>query len=435
MANPEVNWSANYTYRAGIVRPRSITEVQALVKGATDASPVRALGTRHTFNDVADPGASGTLINLSELPSRVIVDAERRIATVTAGLRYGDLATALQEQGWAVHNLASLPHISVAGAVATATHGSGSGNGNLSTTVAGLTFVDGSGELVTLRRGDADFDGAVVAFGSLGIVVELELDIVPSFEIAQTIYLGLPYENVSEALDLAYSVSVFTDWSPAAVNQLWVKALVPEADEAGAALAGGTALHEASARELGATPALHKLHPIASVDAAATTAQFGEPGPWHERLPHFRLDFEPSAGEEIQSEFLLPRRHAQAAIAALVAETEAITPLILVSEIRAIAADGLWLSTAFTTGGDEFADGAVAFHFTWKRDQAAVEIATAVVEKALAPFGARPHWGKVFTDTAGVPGLYPRWADFRALVAKYDRRGVFRNDYTRALGL
>jgi len=423
VANVEVNWSANYTYLAGITRPRSIAEVQELVKAASAEAPVRALGTRHTFNAVADPGASGTLINLAELPATVSIDAERRIATVGAGLRYGDVAIALQEQGWAVHNLASLPHISVAGAVATATHGSGSRNGNLSTAVAGLTFVDGTGELVTLRRGDADFAGAVVSFGSLGIVVELELDIVPSFEIAQTIYLGLPYEKASEALDLAYSVSVFTDWSPSAVNQLWVKA---SADAPSV---------ESAVRELGATPALHKLHPIASVDAAATTAQFGEPGPWHERLPHFRLDFEPSAGEEIQAEFLLPRRHAQAAIAALVAETETITPLILVSEIRAIAADSLWLSTAYSAGDDEWADGAVAFHFTWQRDQAAVEAATAVVERALAPFGARPHWGKVYTDTARVPALFPRWDDFAALVAKYDPRGVFRNGYTKKLGL
>ena len=419
----ETNWSANYGYRAGITRPRSVVEVQQLVRTATDAAPVRALGTRHTFNDVADPGASGTLIDLAELPARIAVDAERRVATVSAGLRYGDVAVALEEQGWAVHNLASLPHISVAGAIATATHGSGSGNRNLAAAVAGLTFIDGTGELVTLRRGDEDFDGAVVSFGSLGIVIEVELDVVPSFRIAQTIYLGLPYERVSEALDLAYSVSVFTDWSPAATNQLWVKALPEDAPA------------EASVRALGATPALHKLHPIASVDAAATTAQFGKSGPWHERLPHFRLDFQPSAGEEIQSEFLLPRRHAQAAIAALVAESATITPLILTSEIRAIAADALWLSTAYSAGDDEWADGAVAFHFTWQRDQAAVEAVTSAVERALAPFGARPHWGKVYTDAARIPGLYPRFADFRALVGKYDPRGVFRNDYTRALGL
>jgi xylitol oxidase len=424
VAIDEHNWSANYAYRArGIERPTTVAELQQLVKQATDAAPVRALGTRHTFNDVVDPGDAGTLISLAELPAKIAVDAERRTVTVAAGLRYGDVAIALEAQGWALRNLASLPHISIAGAVATATHGSGSGNANLATTVGALTFVDGSGELVTLRRGDADFDGAVVAFGSLGIVTELELDIVPSFEIAQTIFLGVPYERASEALDLAYSVSVFTDWSPESINQLWVKALV------------GAPSVEASVRELGATPALHKVHPIAGVDAAATTAQFGEPGPWNERLQHFRLDFQPSAGEEIQAEFLMPRRHAQAAIEAVRALSEQITPIILTSEIRAIAADALWLSTAYTAGDDEWADGAVAFHFTWKRDQAAVEQATALVEAALAPFRARPHWGKVYTDAARVPSLYPRFADFTALVEKYDPRGVFRNDYTRRLGL
>jgi xylitol oxidase len=420
----EVNWSANYAYRAPtIARPRSVAELQELVKQAGDSSPLRALGTRHTFNDVADPGAAGTLVNLAELPAKIEIDPERRVVTVAAGLRYGDVAIALDEQGWALHNLASLPHISVAGAVATATHGSGSGNANLATTVAAVTFVDGSGELVTLRRGDDDFAGAVVAFGSLGIVTELELDIVPSFEVAQTIYLGVPYERVSEALDLAYSVSVFTDWSPASINQLWVKARA----EAPAV--------EGAVRELGATPALHKIHMIAGADAEATTEQFGAPGPWHARLPHFKLEFQPSAGEEIQTEYLLPRRHIAPAIDAARALTEQITPLLLISEIRAIAADQLWLSTAYTSGEDDWADGAVAFHFTWKREQAAVEQASALLEAALAPFGARPHWGKVFTDAARVPGLYPRFADFRSLVEKYDPRGVFRNDYTRRLGL
>ncbi|GAA4167479.1 FAD-binding protein [Gryllotalpicola koreensis] len=424
MAHEEVNWSANYAYRAAaITRPRTVGELQELVTQATDAAPVRALGTRHTFNDVADPGETGMLVNLAELPATIEVDAERRVVRVAAGLRYGDLALALAAQGWAVHNLASLPHISVAGAVATATHGSGSRNGNLSTAVAALTFVDGTGELVTLRRGDADFEGAVVAFGSLGIVTELELDIVPGFEVAQSIYLGVPYERAAEALDLAYSVSVFTDWSPASINQLWVKA------------AGDAPVAEASVRELGATPALHKVHMIAGVDAAATTEQFGVLGPWHERLAHFKLDFQPSAGEEIQTEYLLPRRHAEAAIAAVRELTEKITPLLLISEIRAIAADSLWLSTAYSTGDDDWADGAIAFHFTWKREQAAVERASALLEAALAPFGARPHWGKVYTDAARVPGLYPRFADFAALVQKYDPRGVFRNAYTRRLGL
>ncbi|MFC4243742.1 FAD-binding protein [Gryllotalpicola reticulitermitis] len=431
MAKQEVNWSSNYAYRAPeIAHPRTVAEVQELVKQATDASPVRALGTRHTFNDVADPGEAGRLVNLAELPAHINIDSERRIATVSAGLRYGDVAIELDKQGWAVHNLASLPHISVAGAVATATHGSGSRNGNLATTVAGMTFVDGSGELVTLRRGDEGFEGAVVSFGSLGIVVDVELDIIPSFQVAQTVFLGVPYERASEALDLAYSVSVFTDWSPKSVNQLWVKARV----EATGGTAAAPAL-EASVRELGATPALHKLHPIASVDAAATTAQFGEPGPWHERLPHFRLDFQPSAGEEIQSEFLLPRRHAAAAIAAVQELTEQITPILLVGELRAVAADSLWLSTAYSTGDDDWTDGAIAFHFTWIRDQAAAEGAAALLETALAPFGARPHWGKVFTEPARIPALYPKFDDFRALVAKYDPRGVFRNAYTRALGL
>ncbi len=424
MAADDVNWSANYAYRArGIRRPRSVAEVRELVAGATDASPVRALGTRHTFNGIADPGATGTLINLGELPAAVSIDDEHRIATVSAGLRYGDVAQALEAQGWALHNLASLPHISVAGAVATATHGSGIGNRSLAAGVAAVTFVDGTGRLVTLRRGDAGFDGAVVSFGSLGIVTELELDIVPSYRIAQTVYLGVPYERAAEALGLAYSVSVFTNWAPDAINQLWVKARVEEP------------VAEASVRALGATPALHRMHPIPAVDAEATTAQFGEPGPWHERLPHFRLDFRPSAGEEIQSEFLVPLRRAEEAIAAVRGAAERFAPVLLSGELRTVAPDGLWLSMTYSDGDDEWADGALALHFTWVREQTAAEAATAVLERALAPIGARPHWGKVFSDPGRVPGLYPRFDDFRALVAEYDPRGVFRNDVTRSLGL
>ncbi|WP_022882087.1 FAD-binding protein [Gryllotalpicola ginsengisoli] len=418
----EANWSGNYEYRASrIVRPGSPDEIAELVTAATDAAPVRALGTRHTFNDLADPMATGTLISTAGLPAKAEVDEERRVVAVSSGLRYGDLALELQRQGWALANLASLPHISVAGAVATATHGSGSRNRNLAAAVAAVTFVSGTGELVALRRGDEGFDGAVVSLGALGIVTELELDVEPAYEIAQSVYLGVPYEHIDEFLDGAYSVSVFTDWTADAINHGWVKARTDAASD--------------RLELFGATPALHKMHPIPSVDAAATTEQFGVPGAWHERLPHFRLDFQPSAGDEIQAEFLVPRRHAAAAIEGVRGIGERIAPILFTSELRAVAADGLWLSTAFSAGDDDWADGAVAFHFTFMRDQQAVEAAAAALEGVLAPFGARPHWGKVFTDAARVPGLYPRFADFRALVGRYDPNRVFRNPYTAALGL
>lgn len=422
----ETNWSGNYEYRARtIATPASIDEVRASISAATPESPVRALGTRHTFNALADPGESGTLVSVAGLPRRIEIDADASTVTVSAALRYGDVAIELQRHGWALHNLASLPHISIAGAVATATHGSGVGNGNLASAVSAVRFVDGTGELVELRRGQAGFDGAVVALGTLGIAVELELDIVPTYELEQRVFVDLPYraliDDWDSILSSAYSVSVFTTWAPDSVNQVWAKSRVGTAGEL-------EVLHRV------ATPATRKMHPIVSVDPIACTEQFGVPGPWHERLPHFRLDFTPSAGDEIQSEFLFPRRHTAAAASALLELGPTIAPLLFTSEIRQIAADRLWLSTAYSGGDDEFADGATAFHFTWVRDQAAVEAVLPAIEAVLAPFGARPHWGKVFTTrVAALGALYPRLDDMRMLHAQHDPEGLFLNPATAPL--
>lgn len=419
----ETNWSGNYSYRAGIVHPSSIAELQALIAAASADAPLRALGTRHTFNDLVDPGETGTLVSLTGLPRVIEIDAQRRLVRVSAGLRYGDVALELEAAGWALGNLASLPHISIAGAVATATHGSGVGNGNLASAVASLSFVDGTGTIVRLARGDADFAGAVVAIGALGFVTELELDIVPSFRIAQTVARALPWESVPDALSSAYSVSVFTTWDEPTADQLWIKST------------DATALAGAEPALFGATASPVKMHPIARESAEACTEQLGVPGPWHERLPHFRLDFTPSSGEEIQSEFLFPRGRTAEAIEAMRAIGPVVAPLLLISEIRTIAADGLWLSTASSTGEDERAEGATAFHFTWRRDQAGVEAVLPAVESALAPFGARPHWGKLFVDgDREVLGRYPRLAEFRELRARHDPRGLFANDFTRRLG-
>jgi alditol oxidase len=412
----ETNWAGNHSYRAArIARPASEDELREVV---LSSPAVRALGTRHSFNDLAD--TSGLLVATDGLPPTVRIDAEARTVTVSGGLRYGDLARELQTAGWALHNLASLPHISVAGAVATATHGSGDRNGNLATAVAGLRLVDGSGEVRELRRGDDGFDGAVVGLGALGVVTEVTLDIRPSYDVGQRLFGGLPWDAVTDRFEeltsAAYSVSLFTTWDEPTVSLAWLKELDGVEPRVGDDLFGAPALTEAR-------------HMIPTMDVRNTTEQLGVVGPWSERLAHFRFAFTPSNGAEIQSEYLVPRARAVEAIGAVRALAPVIAPLLLVSEIRTVAADDLWLSTAYGTD-------AVGLHFTWVRDQEGVEALLPLLEAALLPLGARPHWGKLYVDHEGVvPSLYPRLDDFRGLVESFDPDGRFRNPFlVRLLG-
>ncbi|SEI12033.1 MULTISPECIES: FAD-binding protein [unclassified Leifsonia] len=410
----EMNWAGNYEYRAGrIARPETVEELRELVVGAP---AVRALGSRHSFNDLAD--TPGLLVSTAGLPGTVRIDEASRTVTVGGGVRYGDLARELQEAGWALHNLASLPHISVAGAIATATHGSGDRNGNLATAVAGLRILNGSGELVDLRRGDEGFDGAVVGLGALGVVTEVTLEIRPTFDARQRLFGGVPWDAVLGRLDeltsAAYSVSLFTTWDEPSVSLAWLK----ELDGAESAIEddffGAPALTEAR-------------HMIPTMDVRNTTEQLGVAGPWSERLAHFRFEFTPSNGEEIQSEYLVPRSRAVEAIEAVRALAPLVAPLLQITEIRTVAADDLWLSSSYGTD-------VVGLHFTWVRDQAGVEAVLPQVEAALLPLGARPHWGKLYLDREGVvPSLYPRLADFAALAARFDPDGRFRNPFLARL--
>ena len=418
----ERNWAGNLTYRAReIVHPSSVDELQEVLAGG---GPFRVLGTRHSFNDLAD--TEGTLIATDRLP--VDVDASSRPGAVrfTGAPRYGDLAPILQRKGLALANLASLPHISVAGAVATGTHGSGDGIGSLATAVRGIGFVTPSGESRTLVRGDADFAGAVVHLGALGVVTGLELDVEPTYDVAQTVYEAPAWDAILADLDavtaLGTSVSLFTRWSRTDVaDQLWVKQRLPfDADAA--------ERRRAVVERLGAHPATQARHPIIGLPADACTEQLGAPGPWFERLPHFRLEFTPSAGEELQSEYLVPRADAVAALEAVRGLAERIAPLLQVCEVRTVRADDLWLSGAYGTD-------VVGLHFTWVRDEPAVTALLPAIEAAL-PDTARPHWGKVFT----LPGdevrrRYPRWDDFAALRAGFDPEGRLRNAYLSRLGL
>lgn len=407
------NWAGNVTFTAQrFHRPVSVPELQQVVAGS---ERVRALGSAHSFNRIAD--TPGDLISIADLPPTIEVDAERSTVTVGGGIRYGELAGHLHEAGYALANLGSLPHISVAGACATATHGSGVTNGNLATAVSGLELVAADGELVALsREADGDrFRGAVVGLGALGVVTTLTLDVVPTFHMRQYVYDALPFgqldEHVEEIFASAYSVSLFTDWKGPWINQVWLKHRVDEPDVA-----------SPPRRWLGAELADGPRHPVAGRPTAHCTEQLGVPGPWHERLPHFRLEFTPSSGEELQSEYLLPRQQALPALIAIQRIHDQVAPVLQISEIRTVAADGLWLSPSY--GRDS-----VAIHFTWIKDTAAVTPVLAAVEDQLAPFGARPHWGKLFgTSPAALRRRYERLPDFQRLRHRHDPTGKFGND-------
>ena len=403
------NWAGNVTFSArGLTSPGSVDELCDVVRAARR---VRALGTGHSFSRVAD--SDDVLVSVAALPPVVEVDVTTSTARVSAGLRWGEIAPVLHDHGVAVHTMGSLPHISVAGSVSTGTHGSGDRNGCLASAVVGLELVTASGDVRVVRRGDADFEGSVVALGALGVITHVTLALVPAYDVEQTVLDGLALDVALDGLDAimaaASSVSLFTTWAGRGFEQVWVKRRV------------GDDVTDLS--WTGAVPAGGPRHPVPGVDPASCTQQAGVAGPWFERVPHFRLDFTPSSGDELQTEYLLPRVHGADALRAVDAIRDVVAPVLQVSEIRSIAADDLWLSPAY--GRDS-----LAVHFTWISDTARVLPVVARVEEALTPFDARPHWGKVFTtDPACVSALYPRMADVRRLLVEHDPTGRFSNDF------
>lgn len=408
------NWAGNHAYGAArIHEPESIDQLQEIVR---DTRPLRVLGSRHSFNDIAD--TTGHLVSLRRMPRVFELDPAAGTLTVDGGVRYGELAGPLDAAGFALNNLASLPHISVAGACATATHGSGDQIGNLATAVSALEVVTADGEKAVFARdsGAEPFNGAVVSLGGLGVVTSLTLRLQPTFRIRQDLYESLPLGqavgNFDEITASADSVSLFTDWRGPSFDQVWLKRRVPEGDT-----------FEPPPDFFGATLATVPIHPIRRMSTEALTEQLGVPGPWHERLPHFRMDHMPSSGAELQTEYLIPRRHAAEALLAVDSIRDRFSSLLQISEVRTIAADDLWMSTAFGRAS-------VALHFTWQPDWGGVRQVLPILEEALAPFDPRPHWGKVFTmSPATIRSSYEKLPQFAALVERHDPTGKFRNAF------
>ena len=408
------NWSGNIVYRpAEIARPESISELQKVV---ADSRKVRAYGSGHSFNTLAD--TDGTLIAFSEFDKNIEIDSSKMLVRVPAGVRYGEVAPKLHANGFALRNMGSLPHITVVGATSTGTHGSGVGNKNLSGSIAEIELITATGDAITLDQ--SELPAARVALGSIGIIHHLTLDIVPTYDVAQTVYFDLPFvqliSNLDAILSAGYSVSVLSMWGDEFVDQVWVKSKI------------GTNPVLTQNEWFGAKLATRKSNPIREADSAAATEQFGLPGPWFERLPHFKLDFTPSFGEELQTEYFIDRKDAPAALHAIYKIREELSELIMVCEMRTVAQDENWLSEAY--GRETF-----VFHFTWRPNIPAVEKLLLKIEASLEPFKARPHWGKVFTNNAfDFSSLYPKFNSFLTYRGTYDPSRKFVNKLLETWG-
>jgi xylitol oxidase len=408
------NWAGNFEYSTE--KQYSADSLKNIQEFVRTRSSLKVLGTRHCFNKIAD--STSEFLSLRALDQVVGLDPDARTVTIESGMTYGQLCPYLESRGWALHNLASLPHISVAGACSTATHGSGEKNGNLSTAVSALQIVTAAGDVVELSRSrDGEvFRGAVVALGALGVITKVTLDIQPRFMMKQYVYENLPFSQLREHFDAieaaAYSVSLFTDWQKGRINEVWLKLRMPE-----------EAKFDAPTEFFGAKRATRNLHPIVALSAENCTEQMGVPGPWYERLPHFRMGFTPSAGKELQSEYFVPRLNAIDAILAVERLRGEVGPHLLISEIRAIAADDLWMSPCYK-------QPSVSIHFTWKQDWPAVQRLLPIIERELGPFHVRPHWGKLFTiSPTDLRARYERLPEFLEECAKYDPHGKFRNEF------
>jgi xylitol oxidase len=407
------NWAKSLTYStSNVYYPKNVEDVQEIVK---KCAKLRIIGSRHSFSKIAD--STEALICLDFLNKLVSLDKVNHTVTVEGGMKYGNLCEYLHENGYALNNLASLPHISIAGSIATATHGSGVSNYSLTSSVVSFELVKADGEVIVISRKDGElFKATVVGLGGFGVVTKVTLELEPTYEIQQDVYTKLPMaaleKNFMEIASGAYSVSLFTNWQNKTINEVWFKAKVPK---------NGPKKY---APELyGAKLATKKMHPVETQDAEPCTDQLGIPGPWYDRLPHFRMKFNPSTGKELQTEFFIPIEKAYEAIMAIESLNEKISPYVLITEVRMIKGDTDWMSPTYKRDS-------IGIHFTWKQEWETVQKLIPQVEAVLEPLDPRPHWAKLFSmSPSKLQSKYEKIDEFRALLKKFDPTGKFRNEF------
>jgi len=408
------NWAGNLEFSStNLQQAKTVDEVQQFV---AQHNKFKTLGTKHCFNNIAD--SKNGFLSLTEFANKIDIDRTAMKVTVDGGLRYGKVAEYINNEGFALHNLASLPHISVAGSCATATHGSGAKNGNLSSAVAAMEIVKADGKIINLSRekNGEEFLAAVVNLGALGVVTKVTLDVQPTYQVRQDVYENLSFEHLKEHFDAimsaGYSVSLFTDWQNKNCSEVWIKNKVEKGFN-----------FQARQEFFGATAATKNVHPIIALGAENCTEQMGVPGSWHERLPHFKMGFTPSSGKELQAEYFVPREHSYEAIMAVEKLHEKITPHLFITEIRTINGDNLWMSPCYK-------QPSTAIHFTWKQEWDAVKKLLPMIEEQLAPFNAKPHWGKLFTMKPSIlKSRYSKLKEFQQLMREYDPQRKFSNEF------
>jgi xylitol oxidase len=232
----------------------------------------------------------------------------------------------------------------------------------------------------------------------------------------QIVYRNMPMDELKDnfmtIMSAGYSVSLFTDWTNRNINQVWIKYRADESNRA-----------SPDAEFFGSRLADVNVHPVEGQPAESCTDQMNLAGPWYERLPHFKMGFTPSAGVELQSEYFVPMEKGYEALMAVESMHEQITPHLFISEIRTIDGDDLWMSPCYKKP-------CVAIHTTWKQDWPAVRNLLSQMEEKLAPFDARPHWGKLFTISPAVlKKRIERLPDFLELCRRFDPSRKFVNEF------
>lgn len=394
------NWGGNFNYSTqNIQYPRSVAEVQQIVK---NAGKLRVVGSRHSFSKIAD--SECTMLSTIGLNKIIGINGSIPSVTVQGGLTYTDLLTSLNTAGFALPNLASLAEISVGGAASTNAHGTGVANQALANHIRSMEIVLANGSLLTIGPNDPRLKGMAAGLGAFGVVTQLELKLVPAFNITTYTYVNMPvqnsYENFAALQNMGFGVLLVNMFT---APDAWNIAIVYARSDA-----NNTAM--LTSNLFGGTLVSQTTQP--SYLALLSIAQIGLSG----------VD-----GNEIQTEYFVPISKAVEAIKAVTAvanSTNIFPSLATAFVIRTIASDDLWMSEYY--GNDTM----VAIHFSWQNNVTAVEAVLPQLERAMIPYGARPHWGKMFTmEPEDFLPHYPKVNEFKKLAEQLDPKGKFRNEF------